>query len=114
MPRFAPHPERRPAVVTGASSGIGAATALALAAAGHPVVLAARRVDRLTELAAKLAAHGAEAVALPLDLAAPASVDAFTDAAPEALGPFDIVVSNAGEIVPFTALAADPDAFASS
>ncbi len=81
MPRFDPHPERRPAVVTGASSGIGAATASALAAAGHPVVLAARRVDRLDDLAAKLTADGAEAVALPLDLADPASVDAFADRA---------------------------------
>ncbi len=54
MPRFEPHPERRPAVVTGASSGIGAATAAALAAAGHPVVLGARRVERCEQLAASI------------------------------------------------------------
>ena len=114
MPRFDPHPDRRPAVVTGASSGIGAATAIALAAAGHPVVLAARRMDRLTEVAAKLTAEGAEAVALPLDLADAASIDAFADAAVGAFGPLDVLVSNAGDVVPFTALGADPDLFAES
>ena len=45
------HPDRRPAVVTGASSGIGAATALALAAAGYPVALGARRTDKCEEVA---------------------------------------------------------------
>jgi NADP-dependent 3-hydroxy acid dehydrogenase YdfG len=98
-------------VVTGASSGIGAATATALAAAGHPVVLAARRVDRLEELAAEIVAEGGEAVALPLDLADPASVDAFAERAATALGDLDVVVCNAGVVDPFTALAADPDAF---
>ncbi|WP_421120158.1 SDR family oxidoreductase [Aquihabitans daechungensis] len=112
MPRFEPHPERRPALVTGASSGIGAATARALAAAGHPVILAARRVDRLDELAAKLRADGAEAVALGLDLADPDSIDACADAAADALGPVDVVVANAGQISSATALAADPDEFA--
>lgn len=101
-------------MVTGASSGIGAATAIALAAAGHPVVLGARRSDRLEELAAKLRADGAEAVALRLDLADPASVDDFTDQAAEALGPLDVIVSNAGEVVPMTGLGADPAAFATS
>ncbi|HEX2576351.1 MAG TPA: SDR family oxidoreductase [Aquihabitans sp.] len=114
MPRFDPHPDRRPAVVTGASSGIGAATAVALAAAGHPVVLAARRAERLDELAAAVRADGGEAIALPLDLADAASIDAFAEAAADALGPVDVVVSNAGEVVPMTAVGADPDDFARS
>jgi NADP-dependent 3-hydroxy acid dehydrogenase YdfG len=112
MPRFEPHPERRPALVTGASSGIGAATAQALAAAGHPVILAARRVDRLEELAAKLVADGAEAVALPIDLADPSSIDACAEAAADALGPIDVVIANAGQISSSTALSSDPDEFA--
>lgn len=114
MPRFEPHPQRRPAIVTGASSGIGAATALTLAAAGHPVVLAARRTDRLAGLAEKITADGGEAVALALDLADADSIDAFATAAAGALGPVDIVVSNAGDVVPFTAMGADPDQFAES
>lgn len=114
MPRFDPHPARRPAIVTGASSGIGAATAMALAGAGHPVVVAARRVDRLDELAAKLRAEGAEAVALPLDLADPESIDRFADDAGAALGPVDVVVNNAGVVDSMTAMGSDPDAFASS
>lgn len=112
MPRFDPHPDRRPALITGASSGIGAATAQALAAAGHPVILTARRVDRLEDLAAKLVADGAEAVALPLDLADDASIDACAAAAADRLGPIDVVVANAGQISSATALGSDPDEFA--
>jgi len=112
MPRFDPHPERRPALVTGASSGIGAATAQALAAAGHPVILTARRTDRLEDLAAKITADGGEAVAIALDLADPGSIDACAEAAADALGPIDVVVANAGQISTATALAADPDEFA--
>jgi NADP-dependent 3-hydroxy acid dehydrogenase YdfG len=112
MPRFEPHPARRPALITGASSGIGAATAEALAAAGHPVVLTARRVDRLEALAAKIVAEGGEAVALALDLAEPSSIDACADAATDALGPLDVVVANAGRISSATSLADDPDEFA--
>lgn len=111
MPRFPPHPARRAAVVTGASSGIGAAVALALAAAGHPVVLGARRIDRLEEMAEKIRADGGEALALPLDLTDDASIDAFVDAADVQLGPIEVVVSNAGEVVPATALSIEPDEF---
>ena len=112
MPRYDPHPERRPALVTGASSGIGAATAEALAALGHPVILTARRIDRLEALAEKIVAAGGEAVALPLDLADAASIDACAAAATEAHGPLDVVVANAGRISSATALADDPDEFA--
>jgi NADP-dependent 3-hydroxy acid dehydrogenase YdfG len=112
MPRFPAHPERRAAVVTGASSGIGLATALALAEAGHPVVLGARRLDRLEEAAAKIAADGGTAVALPLDLTDDASIDAFATAAEAQLGPLEVVVSNAGDVLPATALGVDADDFA--
>ena len=61
MPRFEPHPQRRPTAVTGASSGIGAEAARALARAGHPVVLGARRVDVCEEVAASIRADGGEA-----------------------------------------------------
>jgi NADP-dependent 3-hydroxy acid dehydrogenase YdfG len=112
MPRFEPHPDRRAAVVTGASSGIGLATVQALAAAGHPVVLGARRLDRLEETAAKLRADGSEALALAIDLADDASIDAFAVAAEAQLGPIEIVVSNAGDVLPATALGVDPADFA--
>lgn len=112
MPRFPPHPDRRAAVVTGASSGIGAAIATALGEAGHPVVLGARRLDRLEETAATIVADGGEASALPLDLTDDASIDTFAAAAHDRLGPIEVVVSNAGEVVPATALQVDPDAFA--
>lgn len=109
---FVPHPERRPAVVTGASSGIGAATARLLGAAGHPVVLGARRVARCEEEAAAIRHAGGEATAVRLDMADPASVQAFADAAGDAYGEIDIIVSNAGDVVPGTSLGTDPDAFA--
>lgn len=77
----------RTAVVTGASSGIGAATAARLAADGFDVVLGARRMDRLTELAGAIGAR-----ALPLDVTDAASVDAFASA----LDRVDVLVNNAG------------------
>ena len=77
----------RVAVVTGASSGIGAATATRLAAEGFDVVLGARRMDRLTELAAAIGAR-----ALPLDITDADSVAAFAGA----LDRVDVLVNNAG------------------
>ncbi|MCB0978561.1 MAG: SDR family oxidoreductase [Acidimicrobiales bacterium] len=114
MPKFPDHPERRVAVVTGASSGIGAATVDVLAEHGHPVILGARRLDRLEAHAERIRAAGGEAVALPLDLTDPSSIDAFADKAATALGPIDIVVSNAGVVDPITGVGGDPTRFARS
>jgi NADP-dependent 3-hydroxy acid dehydrogenase YdfG len=82
----------RIAVVTGASSGIGAATARQLAAAGYRVVLTARRKDRIEALAAELTAAGHSATAYPLDVTDRAAVDEFATAFPT-LG---VLVNNAG------------------
>lgn len=59
MPRFEPLPDRRPALVAGASSGIGAATAIELAAHGFPVALGARRVEKCQEIVDTIRAEGA-------------------------------------------------------
>ena len=75
------------AVITGASSGIGAATAAALAGAGYEVVLGARRLERLREVAAPLGGR-----ALPLDVTDAESVAAFAAEVPRA----DVLVANAG------------------
>lgn len=111
MPRFEPHPARRPAVVTGASSGIGQATALALAEAGHPVVLGARRLERLEETAERVRQAGGEAHALRMDLADAASVEAFVKAAVDAAGPVDVLVCAAGSNMPYSVRDPSPDTF---
>ncbi|HXS47906.1 MAG TPA: SDR family NAD(P)-dependent oxidoreductase [Solirubrobacterales bacterium] len=77
----------RTAVITGGSSGIGAATARALAADGFKVILGARRLDRLEEVAAEV---GGEAIAL--DVADPESVEEFAARVPDC----DVLVNNAG------------------
>ncbi|MFJ8163130.1 SDR family NAD(P)-dependent oxidoreductase [Streptomyces sp. NPDC096136] len=82
----------RTAVVTGASSGIGAATARQLAAAGYHVVLTARRKDRIEALAAELTAAGHEATAHALDVTDRPAVDAFA----ASLSRCDVLVNNAG------------------
>ena len=111
MPRFAPQPERRPAVVTGASSGIGAETARVLAHAGHPVVLGARRVELCETVADEIRAAGGEAAAVRVDLADPVSIDAFAREAERAFGPVEVLVSNAARIEPGSALETAPADF---
>ena len=86
----------RVAAVTGASSGIGEATALALAGAGAKVALGARRADRLEDLAKRIEAEGGTAVALELDVADEGSANAFVTRAHEELGGLDVLVNNAG------------------
>lgn len=86
MPRFQPHPQRRTALIAGASSGIGAATAIALATAGYPVALGARRADKCEELAATIRAGGGEAVACPLDVSDDESVKRFAATVADELG----------------------------
>jgi len=108
MPRFPPNPDLRPAVVTGASSGIGRATAAALAALGHPVVLGARRVSECEDAAAAIRSDGGEAVAIHLDLADDESVERFAAAAVDTLGAVEIVVSNAGQNMAGAVLDTDP------
>jgi NADP-dependent 3-hydroxy acid dehydrogenase YdfG len=97
MPRFDPHPARRPAIVAGASSGIGAATAVQLAAHGFPVALGARRLDKCQEIAETIRADGGEAVALPLDVTDTESVKGFVHQATEQLGDVEILVTGAGD-----------------
>ena len=104
-------PDRRPAVVTGASSGIGAATALSLGRAGFPVALGARRTDRLDDVAAQIRAGGGEAVVHPLDLTDDGSVAAFAKAVTDELGDIEVVVSNAGAVAPGTIAEIDPERF---
>ena len=111
MPRLEPHPERRPTAVTGASSGIGAEAARALARVGHPVVLGARRAEVCEEVAASIRAEGGEAVACHLDLADPGSVARFAKEADAAFGPVEVLVSNAAKIQPGTALETSPEDF---
>lgn len=81
-------------LLTGASSGIGAAAAPILAARGATVALTARRADRLDDVLASLPGTGH--VALPADLGDPAAGVALAERATEAIGPLDVVVHNAG------------------
>jgi NADP-dependent 3-hydroxy acid dehydrogenase YdfG len=84
------------ALVTGASSGIGEATALALARHGAAVALAARRSDRLDELAGRIADAGGRALAIEADITDRAQAEATVQRTVSELGRLDTLVNNAG------------------
>ncbi len=83
-------------IVTGASAGIGSALALLLAAQGATVVLAARRADRLEELAEQCCVQGAQALAVPTDVGDEAQCRALVDRTIASYGRLDMLVNNAG------------------
>jgi NADP-dependent 3-hydroxy acid dehydrogenase YdfG len=82
--------------ITGASSGIGEATAKYLAERGAAVMLGARRLDRLEGLAAEIGRSGGKAEAMAVDVAKRADLAAFVDRAKDRFGRLDVLVSNAG------------------
>jgi NAD(P)-dependent dehydrogenase (short-subunit alcohol dehydrogenase family) len=84
------------AVITGASSGLGAAFAECFAQVGAPVVLGARRVGRLQEVAARIEAAGGEALCVEADVTDPDSCRRLADAAHARFGRIDVLVNNAG------------------
>ncbi len=88
--------ESKTVLITGASSGIGEATARRLAGLGHRVLLGARRTDRLAALAAELRAAGAAVAFRELDVTSLDSVHAFAAAGVEEYGRVDVLVNNAG------------------
>lgn len=96
--------EGRVALVTGASAGIGRATALTLAAAGAHVVVTARRDDRLRDLVSEIEASGGSATGRAADVAERADVEALVQATLDDVGRIDILVNNAGimKIAPIT------------
>jgi NADP-dependent 3-hydroxy acid dehydrogenase YdfG len=87
------------ALVTGASSGIGAATAEALAGLGATVVLVARRASRIEELAAKIVAGGGRAVPFPADVTVESSARGCVERAVAEFGRLDTLVNNAGTML---------------
>jgi NADP-dependent 3-hydroxy acid dehydrogenase YdfG len=84
------------ALVTGASSGIGEATALALAAQGSAVAIAARRADRLSDLAARIEAAGGSALVIEADVTQQSQAAGAVNTTVEHFGRLDILVNNAG------------------
>ena len=96
------------ALVTGASSGIGEATAIALAEAGAAVALVARRRDRLDALAERITSAGGSAAAIEADIAERDQAESAVQRAVDELGRLDIVVNNAGLMRRGPVAGADP------
>ena len=88
--------ERKVIVVTGASSGIGAAAARAFAAEGGHVVLAARSAAPLEQVAGEIVAAGGRALAVPIDVGEPGAPERLLERADRELGGIDVLVNNAG------------------
>jgi NADP-dependent 3-hydroxy acid dehydrogenase YdfG len=101
--------EGRVALVTGASSGIGEATAVALAQAGAAVAVGARRRDRLDALAARLRDGGATVLQLDLDVTDERACSDAVRRTREELGGLDVLVNNAGVMLLGTIVGADPE-----
>jgi NADP-dependent 3-hydroxy acid dehydrogenase YdfG len=97
------------ALVTGASSGIGEATALLLAEHGAHVAVVARRKDRLDALVAKIGASGGKALAIEADVTQRSAAQAAVAATVEAFGRLDTLVNNAGVMLLGPIVDADPD-----
>lgn len=95
--------QKRTAVVTGASSGIGAAIARTLAGRGARVALLARRQDRLKQVAKEIADMGGEALVVPADITSTAELADASERLREAFGPADLLVNSAGTLLVETA-----------
>src|ERR671917_2419134 len=97
----------RVVAITGATSGIGEATAVMAARAGAAVALAGRRADRLQEIAARISDEGGRAIAVPTDVAVEDEARSFVQQAYEHLGRLDVLVNNAGVMLLGPVMGAD-------
>ncbi len=101
----------RVVIVTGASMGIGLATARRFAQAGAKVVLAARSSDKLERIAAEVREAGYDAIAIPTDMRSRSEVERMVNVAYEHYGRIDILINNAGQAVAGTVADVDVDHF---